>query len=205
MLDDANLSYVAAGTGAIGVEALPSLITIPSTPRSNTSGVALRRQRLSLQVATELARASAGISDYWELIDSVPRRDRQGRAPSTGSAMDYRRELLETLNEMAKLKAGWNGDDSPKPKAQSIAAAKSVVRALPTTAATVTIGLGGDGNVFIHASHEAGREVYITVEAAKLHLLAKAPGRESEYIDDERFDRKVVPGNILEAFQRNLQ
>jgi hypothetical protein len=204
MLENADLQWVQAGTGAMGIQAPVSAITGTFTEQSGSvrgaaSGVFSLRHSLKVDAAKVLIRArDIGIPGYRMIAEERPTPKR-----TLATARDYRVELLEVLESIATLTAGWNGADAPKPRQKSINSAKVVVRALPTTNAKVKIGVGGDGNVFIHATN-GDSNVYITVEHNRLHLLGKNPRREAQYIDSEPFNRRIVPPGILDAFQKNL-
>ncbi len=124
--------------------------------------------------------------------------------PAEHTAASTKHSLLQSLKQLRRLKADWDGHGSPQPVERSISTAEWILPQLPDVVADAQAGINGDGHVFLRL-RRGEKIAYVTVEPKAMHLLYIEPGQPNVYIDDEQFSGRVLPANIKKVLEERLK
>ncbi len=119
-------------------------------------------------------------------------------APSEAS---IRKSLEQSLQNLRRLKAHWNGIEAPAPIERSISAAQYILPQLPALHGDATAGVDSEGHVFLKFAR-GDRVAFLTVEPRVMHVVYMQPGQATVYEDDEQFNGKVLPENIKKVLSK---
>ena len=123
--------------------------------------------------------------------------------PVEASPASTKYQLLQSLRDIRRLRADWNGRGAPAPVERSVSVAEFIVPQLPDIVADARAGVDADGHVFLRLNRGT-RVAYITVEPKVMHLLYTEVGQQNVYVDDEQFNGRVIPAKIKKILDERL-
>jgi hypothetical protein len=124
--------------------------------------------------------------------------------PAEQTAASTKHLLLQSIKQLRRLKADWNGHPSPQPIERSISIAEWILPQLPDIVADARAGINGDGHVFLRF-RRGDKVAYLTVEPKFMHLLFIEPGQPNLYVDDEQFGGRILPARIKSILEERLK
>jgi hypothetical protein len=147
-------------------------------------------------MAVEFVSVAAAKARYRSSLDAS---DRRAKAESISH---IKATLVAAIQTLKANYAAWGDDDDPGISETAITTAERVIDLVEVRCSKASVGLNGDGQIFLKLENDAGAAVFLTIEirddnSILLHALLRRPDAPSEYLDDEPLTASNLPEAVL--------